>query len=251
MLHTRTPSDVGQCYRSQLLIVKIRALPWFLMAFSSTRLSHLVANLLDTVSLAKFKSSYSMIVFESKQRPVTITPTGPPIPPLRLSRESIWNVQTNAPIFSITSSSAPGSLSSKSLLTFVRTATGQTAGTLRYHSMSDSVTLTLNGAETRLTNPDGMYSRKLRFSPINFPGAKWTWKSEKSGCELNDGRCRIAQLIGDVLIVDSIGLVEPGIDEVVLTAMALWGLKQKREGGGSAAAFEAFGNIAQLGGAGA
>ena len=177
------------------------------------------------------------------------------VPPMRIAKEKFINLQTQVPLFRIDVSSAAGSLSSKSLLTVVRTATGVPTGTVRFHSMSDDeIDLSVNGRDTRLKK-DGTFNFRWYFKPTVFPGVKWWWtKSKFGGLQLTEdkgGGKRIASLTGDVLVVEHMGLTEMAVDEVVLATVAIWKTKKRESDDEDAVeGLEAIGNIASLVGGG-
>ena len=161
-------------------------------------------------------------------------------------------------LFRINLSTAPGSMSSKSLVTVVRTTTRLPLGTVRFHSMDEEVIdLTINGRGTKLKD-DVMFGFRWYFKPTSFPRIKWWWtKGKANGLRLADdkeGGQTIATLTGDVLVVEPIGLSEPAVDEVVLAAVAIWEQRRRKDKDNDQAVegLDAIGQIAgAIGGGGA
>ncbi len=162
---------------------------------------------------------------QQQQQPI------PSIPWLLISETDIRSPQSNAPLFHITRSTAPGSLSSKSLVTLTRAATGMPLGTIRLRSGSDVIELENNGQPNRM-KIDGMgVNFRWYFHPLAYPGLKWFWSGAGKGLKLTDGKNgpTLATLTEKTLVCENVGLTEAAVDEIVLTVVASL-VKQKKLG---------------------
>jgi hypothetical protein len=174
-------------------------------------------------------------------RPIQHLP--PAVPWLLIDDKEVRSSTTNAPLFAVTRSAAPGSLSSKSLITLTRVATGAPLGTVRFRSSSDSIELTVNGAITKMKNDTVMHT-KLSFQPTTFSHARWYWKQGKEGVTLTDGKdggLTLAKINGSTLVVENLGLPEAAVDEIVLSAVAM--LAKIKKLGKEAEAAEGVGEV--------
>ena len=182
----------------------------------------------------------------------------PFVPPMRITKTQVLNSQTNYPMFRINVSASASSLSSSSLVTVVRTATGLPLGTVRYHSLDDErIDLTIGGCETKMRR-DGFSRERWAVKPIAFPDMKWWWIKAKPGglnlMDAKDGGQTVAVLTGDTVIVEPIGLSEAAVDEVVLASVAIveFGRRKGEEDQAAIESLDVIGNIVgAIGGGGA
>jgi hypothetical protein len=145
-------------------------------------------------------------------------------------------------VFHVARSAAPGSMSSKSLITLSRVS-GQPVGNVRFHSSTSSIDMNINGSFTKLKD-DTTMSFQWYFHPTGFPDKKWYWKEKSGSFKLTDGKGSdivLANLNGGTLIVENIGLPEPAVDEIVLSAVAV--LAKKKKLGKEEAAAEGIGEV--------
>ncbi|KAK5165706.1 uncharacterized protein LTR77_008629 [Saxophila tyrrhenica] len=169
----------------------------------------------------------------------------PSIPWLLIDKEEVRSSQTNTPLFHITLSAAPGSWSSKSLVTLTRASTGLPLGSIRIRSSTEVIELEVNGGATTMKEDSMWASFRWYIHPVVYPGAKWVWSESKGGFRLTDGDKNgrlLATVEGKTLVCENVGLPEAAVDEVVLSAVAV--LIKKKRLGKEREAVEGFGELA-------
>lgn len=163
------------------------------------------------------------------------TPALPP--PLKLTKYAVHDLGTDNALLTITRNAVhmPSHFSSKPLLSVLRSDTGHAVGSIRFHHLSTSaVDLELVGVGSSRLVRDGHFSKRWRFAALGAgegeEGARTTFfwcKSKFDGWELKeDGKkgVVVARLgLGDGLVLrfEKVGLDERGVEEIVLSAVAV------------------------------
>lgn len=156
---------------------------------------------------------------------------------------------TNQPIFTV---SAEKSMLSgkKSNFTVHRHWTGQPMGSFKFSSMDPSkIDFEVNGAPNKFKEESMLTSSTWSFSPMSFPGKKWVWKRKNEKFTLTDeSMTQIATVVEGNLAVEPLGFADMAVDEIVVSAYAMW--QKRRRDKGEAEGAEAAGEIigAVLGG---
>jgi len=152
--------------------------------------------------------------------------------PLRLSKYAVHNLVTGDALIGIQRSAVhlPEPFSSKPLLTLMRSATGQSVGTIRFHKITTSaVDLELTGMGTTRMTHDGHFSKRWKLSSIVAKEQRdlfWC-KSRDDGWELKEASkkgksiARLGLADGMILRFEKAELSEIEIEEVILGAVAV------------------------------
>lgn len=100
-------------------------------------------------------------------------------------------------------------------------------GSFRFSSMDSSkIELEVNGVANRLKEESLLTSSTWSFQPMAFPGRKWTWKRKHEKITLiDDCGVQLATAVEGNLVVEPLVFGEIVVDEIVLSAYAMW---QKR-----------------------
>ena len=183
-------------------------------------------------------------------RPSRSPSPGPsPVPPMKFQKTGILHSMTNQPIFAV--SVQKSSLSGKkNNFTLHRHWNGQPLGSFRFSSMDPSkIEFDVNGAPNKFKEESMLTSSTWSFPPLSFPGKKWVWKRKSEKFTLtDDGMVQIATVVDGNLVVEPLGFGEMAVDEIVLSAYAMW--QKRRRDKGDAEEADAVGEVlgAVLGG---
>ncbi|KAK3705349.1 hypothetical protein LTR37_013322 [Vermiconidia calcicola] len=164
-----------------------------------------------------------------------------PIPAVRIGKDEVWNSVTGIADFSIAREAArmPSFLSTKPLLTVIKTETALSIGNVRFHTRtSNNIDLTVNGQETSISHSGFMHNR-WGFQPTTCRATaeKWYWRKDRKtgGAMLEDAKRHghvLARMKGDLLTFEKARLSQESRDEIVMSAIAMAeaARRQKRKG---------------------
>lgn len=163
-----------------------------------------------------------------------------PIPPVRVSKDEVWDPQTGMALYVITREAAhvPAFISTKPLVTVTR-VNGVPLGNIRFHTLtSNNIDLTVNGRTTSISH-SGLLHNRWGFQSTTKPNLqeRWYWKKDKitGGAKLEDSKKSgntLAKMKGDLLTFEKGNLSDASYDEVLLSAIAMAeaARRQKRNG---------------------
>ena len=153
-----------------------------------------------------------------------------PRPAVRLDKDEVWSSVTGLAEFRIVREAGrmPSLLSTKPLLTVLKTSTGLSIGQIRFHTItSNQIELTVNGRDTAISH-SGFWHNRWSFESTTCPNNNETlyWKRDRvaGGAMLGDSKWNgnvLARLKGDVLGFDKPRLSEEAYDEIVISAIAM------------------------------
>lgn len=158
------------------------------------------------------------------------THQGQPQPTLRASitQEFVTDLSNNQPLLVISQANKH----SKLLLNLTRWG-GPLLGTVKFSDWSLGVVFTLHGHESKIKN-EGQFTDKWCYRTTVFGGEKWCWKMKDSmhGELKTEGGEVMAKLAKGVLTIERVDLSHAAIDEIKVTAFAVWekNRRDKKEG---------------------
>ena len=104
---------------------------------------------------------------------------------------------------------------------------------MKYSDWSFGMVFTLHGHESKIKN-EGQLTDKWCYRTTVFGGEKWCWKMKdsKNGELRTEGGEVMAKLAKGVLTIERMDLSHAAIDEIIVTAFAVWekNRRDKKEG---------------------
>lgn len=161
---------------------------------------------------------------------------------MKFQKTEILHAITNQPIFTITTEKSKWS-GKKNNFILHRFHTGQPMGSFRLSSSDPSkVAFDVNGVPNRFKEESLLTSSTWSFLPMSFPGKKWVWKRKGEKWTLTDeGAVQIATVVDGNLVVEPLGFGKVAVDEIVLSAYAMW--QKRRRDKGDANEADAVGQV--------
>lgn len=150
---------------------------------------------------------------------------------MRFQKEEILHSMTNQTIFTISTEKSILS-GKKHVFVLHRHWTGNPMGSFRFSSLETSkIEFDVNGAPNKLKEDSFLSSSSWSFQPLSFPGKKWQWKRKSEKFTLTDeSMTQIATLVEGNLVVEPLGFGEMTVDEIVLSAYAMWQKRRRDKG---------------------
>lgn len=150
---------------------------------------------------------------------------------MKFQKTEILHSMTNQTIFTITAekSSLRGK---KNNFILHRHWTARPMGSFRFSSLESSkIEYEVNGAANRMSDQSMLSGSRWSYSPVAFPAKRWTWTRKHETFTLtDDGGMKVASVVDGNFVLEPLGFHNMAVDEVVLSAYAMW-QKRKRDKG--------------------
>lgn len=150
---------------------------------------------------------------------------------MKFQKKEILHSVTNQTIFTVTSERS--SLSGKrNRFVLNKHWTARPMGSFRFSSMETSkIEYDVNGAANKMTDQTMLSSSKWSYSPVSYPNKEWTWNRKHETFTLTDeGGMKVASIVDGNLVLEPLGFHEMAVDEVVLSAYAMWQKRRRDKG---------------------